>query len=55
MLLSTGKGTVIEKMNEMERRLDDSKTQIDLRLEEKLTRKVNEVEESCKKQLTRDY
>ena len=55
MLLSTGKGTVIEKMNEMERRLDDSKTQIDLRLEEKLNRKVNEVEDSCKKQLTRDY
>ena len=49
MLLSTGKGTVIEKITEMERRLDDSKTQIDLRLEERLNRKINEAEESCKK------
>ena len=49
MLLSTGKGTVTEKINELERRLDDSKTQIDLRLDEKLNRKMNEVEDSCKK------
>ena len=49
MLLPTGKGTVIEKINELERRLDDSKTQIDLRLDEKLNRKMNEVEDSCKK------
>ena len=48
-MLSTGKGTVIEKINELERRLDDSKTQIDLRLDEKLSRKINEVEDSCKK------
>ena len=49
MLLSTGKGTVIEKIAEMERRLDDSKTQIDLKLEERLNRKIYEAEESCKK------
>ena len=49
MLLSTGKGTVTEKINELERRLGDSKTQIDLRLDEKLNRKMNEVEDSCKK------
>ena len=47
--MSTGKGTVIEKINELERRLDDSKTQMDLRLDEKLNKKMDQVEDSCKK------
>ena len=54
MLLSTGSGTIFEKMNEMTRTLDDAKTSTDLKLSEKLSRKINEIEDSLKKYVNRD-
>ena len=56
MLLSTtGNGkTLIEKLNEMERSLEDAGTRLDLSLEEKLQKKVNLLEDELKKVCTRD-
>ena len=54
MNLTTGSGTIFEKINEITRMMDDTNTQIDLRLNEKLGRKVNEMEDTMKKFVNRD-
>ena len=55
MLLTTGSGTLFEKLNEITKAIDDTKTSTDLRLNEKMSRKINEMEESLKKTANRDY
>ena len=54
MMLTTGKGTIIDKISEMSRMFDDTKTTMDLRLDERLSRKVNEIEDNYKKYMNRD-
>ena len=54
MMLTTGSGTIHDKINEMSRMLEDTKTSMDLRLDERLSRKVNEMEDNYKKYMNRD-
>ena len=54
MMLTTGKGTIIDKINEMARMVEDTKTSMDLKLDERLSRKVNEIEDNYKKYMNRD-
>ena len=55
MLETTGNGkTIIDKLNELEKQIEDSRCQQDLAFDEKLSRKVNQVEDEMKKICTRD-
>ena len=54
MMLTTGKGTILDKIHEMSRTFEDTKTSMDLRLDERLSRKANEIEDKYKKYMDRD-
>ena len=55
MLGTTGNGkTIIDRLNEIEQKIEDSRCQMDLAFDEKLSRKVNQVEDELKKICTRD-
>ena len=55
MLGTTGNGkTIIDRLNELEKQIEDSRCQQDLAFDEKLSRKVNQVEDEMKKICTRD-
>ena len=56
MMLTTGSsGTIFEKINEMSRLMDDTKVQLDLKLDERLSRKVNDIEDRLKKFVNSDF
>ena len=45
---------MLERLNELEKQVEDTRTQMDLNFDEKLSKKVNQVEDELKKICTRD-
>ena len=55
MLNTTGNGkTLLDKMKELEKSLEDNRTQLELNFDEKLSKKVNILKGELKKIQTRD-
>ena len=55
LLGTTGNGkTIMDRLNDLEKSIEDSRLQTDLTFDEKLSKKVNSLENDLKKLCTRD-